>query len=68
MTNIQAHLWEAINRLDFWIQENGWEGYDPYDLKGSSFFLWLQRPNHPLPIKIGVCVGRFIPFTSSSII
>ena len=28
----------SIERLDQWLTKNGWAGYDPYDLKGLSFF------------------------------
>jgi hypothetical protein len=33
----------AIDKLDLWIDKNGWAGYDPYDLFGTHFFLRLQR-------------------------
>ncbi|OPY70154.1 MAG: Glycosyl Hydrolase Family 88 [Syntrophorhabdus sp. PtaU1.Bin002] len=34
---------DAVVYLDYWIQENGWTGYDPYDIKGTPIFLWLQQ-------------------------
>jgi hypothetical protein len=43
--------WDAIASLDSWIEQNGWAGYDPYDIKGTRFFLWLQRATLPFPVK-----------------
>jgi len=36
-------LWDSISRLDQWLGQNGWAGYDPYDVKGTPLFLSLQR-------------------------
>lgn len=37
----------SIERLDRWLQKNGWAGYDPYDLKGLPRLArpagWLDR-------------------------
>ena len=35
---------EIIDRLDSWICNNGYAGWDPYDIKGISLFLNLQKP------------------------
>jgi len=29
----------SIKHLDRWISQNGWAGYDPYDLRGLSLFI-----------------------------
>ena len=34
---------QSLDLLDRWIERNGWAGYDPYDIKGTKFFLFLQR-------------------------
>ena len=34
---------QSIDLLDKWIKKNGWAGYDPYDIKGTKFFVILQR-------------------------
>lgn len=34
---------ESIDSLDNWIEKNGWAGYDPYDVKGTKLFLFLQK-------------------------
>lgn len=42
---------DAVRRLDHWLQDNGWAGYDPYDLPGMPILLapetrtrrWLKR-------------------------
>lgn len=36
-------LWQSIFKLVQWLEQNGWAGYDPYDIKGMSLFLYLQR-------------------------
>lgn len=32
---------EAFLQLDRWITENGWAGYDPYDIRGQDWFVKL---------------------------
>ena len=34
---------DAFHKLDSWVMVNGWQGYDPYDIKGTKLFLPLQR-------------------------
>ena len=34
---------QSLSKLEYWIQENGWEGYDPYDIKGENQFLLFSR-------------------------
>ena len=34
---------DAFHKLDSWVMENGWQGYDPYDIKGTKLFLPLQK-------------------------
>jgi len=41
---------EALTQLDRWIMQNGWAGYDPYDIRGQDWFIvlfghqtWLHR-------------------------
>ena len=34
---------QAIDLLDNWIEKNGWAGYDPYDIRGTKLFLFLQK-------------------------
>jgi len=34
---------DAFHCLDVWISKNGWEGYDPYDIKGEKLFLLLSK-------------------------
>lgn len=30
----------SMKDLDSWISNNGWAGYDPYDVKGTRIFVW----------------------------
>ena len=39
--NMQAVVSEALVHLDSWITNNGWSGYDPYDIKGQDWFVRL---------------------------
>lgn len=34
---------ESVKLLDWWVENNGWEGYDPYDVKGSIIFLNMEK-------------------------
>ena len=38
-----AQVSESIGDLNAWISQNGWEGYDPYDIKGTAVFVWALR-------------------------
>ena len=31
----------AFVELDQWITENGWAGYDPYDIRGQDWYIRL---------------------------
>ena len=31
-------IWNAVHRLDRWLDRNGWSGYDPYDLREAPLF------------------------------
>jgi len=37
--NILDDIMRSVERLDAWIQGNGWAGYDPYDVRGTRLFL-----------------------------
>jgi hypothetical protein len=37
----------SIERLDTWVGQNGWAGYDPYDIKGTKLFIYLKRKSTP---------------------
>ena len=34
-------LIHSVEKLDNWIEKNGWAGYDPYDIKGHP---WVLKP------------------------
>ena len=34
---------QCIKRLDEWVQDNGWGGYDPYDVKGTPIIIDIAR-------------------------
>jgi len=34
---------QSIVLLDNWLVQNGWAGYDPYDIRGTKLFLLLQK-------------------------
>ena len=36
----------SLNKLDSWIRNNGWAGYDPYDIKGQQPFLLLYKSKY----------------------
>ncbi len=41
----------AILRLDNWVENNGYAGWDPYDIKGERFYVRLLRAKKSLVIK-----------------
>jgi rhamnogalacturonyl hydrolase YesR len=46
MPNIIEQINESISLLDNWITQNGWAGYDPYDIQCSVIFHRLSRKNN----------------------
>jgi hypothetical protein len=46
-------VWQSITSLDSWLTDNGWAGYDPYDLKGTKLYVGLinQGAKASLPAK-----------------
>lgn len=43
MHQSEDKLLKSIGMLERWIDTHGWAGYDPYDLKGTRFFIYLQQ-------------------------
>jgi rhamnogalacturonyl hydrolase YesR len=39
----QDKVINSIQKLDNWLEKNGWAGFDPYDIKGHPMFLRLQQ-------------------------
>ncbi|MBN1956146.1 MAG: hypothetical protein JW900_14005 [Anaerolineae bacterium] len=39
MAGLRAVVRQSIDRLDGWLVNNGWAGYDPYDLPGLPAFI-----------------------------
>lgn len=48
MRNIQL----AIERLDSWLEKNGWSGWDPYDLRGTYLLNKMDGLPSNLPSKV----------------
>lgn len=38
---VSEELQKSIKQLNNWIEENGWAGYDPYDIKGHTAVIQL---------------------------
>lgn len=36
-------VWRTRTLLESWVEENGWAGFDPYDIRGTSWYLDLAR-------------------------
>jgi rhamnogalacturonyl hydrolase YesR len=48
-------LQTSINKLEYFLNKNGWAGYDPYDILGTDLFLRFQQlPSHPSFFERGV--------------
>jgi len=37
---------KATELLDKWIEQSGWKGYDPYDIKGTKLLLLFQKSKY----------------------
>lgn len=51
----------SLNRLNHWIETNGWSGFDPYDIKEKRVFL-LSR--HVFPLRILSLFAQRYPLIS----
>jgi hypothetical protein len=51
-------VWRARERLETWIERNGWAGFDPYDLRGMRWYMNLARWQ-ALPLR----AARKVPLT-----
>ena len=40
---MNKQIWDSINKLDLWIEKNGWAGYDPYDIKELKFVRFITE-------------------------
>ncbi len=49
---------KALEKLDSWIRQNGWAGYDPYDIKGQQPFLLFSKSKY-LGFASEKMLGRF---------
>jgi len=56
---------KSIDLLDIWIDKNGWAGYDPYDIRGTKLFLFLQK-NRYTGIGSNLILNRF-PMSSRKV-
>jgi len=43
MGEIPSDILKSVSSLDSWITQNGWKGYDPYDIKGIPWVLDLTE-------------------------
>ncbi|NPU95724.1 MAG: hypothetical protein HPY51_00720 [Candidatus Omnitrophica bacterium] len=49
---IQELVWDSILRLEKWVDSNGWDGYDPYDIKSIPLYRYLfTNKNRSLILK-----------------
>jgi len=36
-------IFQSLTNLEEWVQSNGWDGYDPYDIKGTKLCLFFGK-------------------------
>ncbi len=55
----------AFDALDNWITDNGWAGYDPYDVKGQDWYVrmfgWQNWPSRKLRSALALIERRLPP-------
>ncbi|MCD4801335.1 MAG: hypothetical protein K8R16_00185 [Anaerolineales bacterium] len=56
--NAHDLVMESLMRLDSWIERNGWEGHDPYDIKGTKLFLSMGKIKY-LGFAANIVTDRF---------
>lgn len=47
--SIEELLWRSIQSLEDWLDDNGWAGYDPYDIRGTGLYLRLIQQGADAP-------------------
>ena len=40
---IADKVWRARVLLERWVDRNGWAGFDPYDIRGTGWYLYMGR-------------------------
>jgi len=63
--NNDGEFWNSITMLDNWIIKHGWQGYDPYDIKGKKIFLKFPKYK-PVDFAFSYIADRF-PLTARRI-
>jgi hypothetical protein len=56
----------SLNKLDQWISKNGWEGYDPYDVRGTKLILRTQK--NVVLNKASEEILKYFPLTSRKLL
>ncbi|UCE23173.1 MAG: hypothetical protein JSU74_07650 [Candidatus Zixiibacteriota bacterium] len=69
---LDSRIGNVVTGLDNWIEQYGYAGWDPYDIKGEPFYVNLLRSDEGLPRKalrkiIFTAIENY-PFTSRRIL
>lgn len=43
MNKEASKIFEAIKRLEYWFEQNGFSGWDPYDVQDSKIFRFIEQ-------------------------
>lgn len=41
--DIKKRAWKSLEMLDLWIENNGWAGWDPYDIRAKEWVLRISE-------------------------
>ena len=52
MCILESTVKTEFKKLDNWVTQNGWAGFDPYDIKGQDWFIHLFGKQTMLSAKI----------------
>lgn len=52
--SLSERIGNAITSLDSWLDDHGWKGYDPYDLRGTGLIQYLTRPGQRISLPLRV--------------
>ncbi len=61
MVGLRTVVRESIERLNSWLVENGWAGYDPYDLPGLAVFIRPTSGPSQLFRRLVLRAGYYFP-------
>lgn len=58
-SNFTQKVDSSIFRLFDWLNDNGWAGYDPYDIRERFFYKWVSQTKYPRLVVEKLLINRW---------